>query len=104
MVARGNHTLAGRGQGWARAHLGCGHLGQPPTLPFGLLKPLDLKTPGERQFFHDEFRSSAATENPNSEIRNSILAPCRDGELEEIFAIIITDASPSTIHDSPIHV
>jgi hypothetical protein len=24
--------------------------------------------------------------------------------LEEIIAIIITDASPSTIHDSPIHV
>jgi hypothetical protein len=35
---------------------------------------------------------------------NSVLAPCRDGDLEEIIAIIITDASPSTIHDSPIHV
>jgi hypothetical protein len=31
------------------------------------------------------------------------MAPCRDGDLEEIF-IIITDVSPSTIHDSPIHV
>jgi hypothetical protein len=36
--------------------------------------------------------------------RNSILAPSRDGDLEEIIAIIITDVSSSTIHDSPIHV
>jgi hypothetical protein len=36
--------------------------------------------------------------------RNSVLAPCRDGDLEEIIAIIITDICPSTIHDSPIHV
>ena len=36
--------------------------------------------------------------------RNSVLAPCRDGELEEIIAVIVTDASPSTIHASPIHV
>jgi hypothetical protein len=28
----------------------------------------------------------------------------RDGDLEEIFITIITDVSPSTIHDSPIHV
>jgi hypothetical protein len=36
--------------------------------------------------------------------RNSVLAPCRDGDLEEIFITIITDIIPSTIHDSPIHV
>ena len=53
--------------------------------------------------FPETLQSSAATENPISGIRNSVLAPCRDGELEEIIAIIITDASPSTIHDSPIH-
>jgi hypothetical protein len=35
--------------------------------------------------------------------RNSVLAPCRDWDLEEIFITIITDVSPSTIHDSPIH-
>jgi hypothetical protein len=36
--------------------------------------------------------------------KNSVLAPSRDGDLEEIIAIIIiTDVSPSTIHDSPIH-
>jgi hypothetical protein len=43
-------------------------------------------------------------QKPRFRTRNSVLAPCRDGELEEIIAIIITDASPSTIHDSPIHV
>jgi hypothetical protein len=36
--------------------------------------------------------------------RNSVLAPCRDRDLEEIFITIITDVPPSTIHDSPIHV
>jgi hypothetical protein len=35
---------------------------------------------------------------------NSVLAPCLDGDLEEIFITIITDISPSTIHDSLIHV
>jgi hypothetical protein len=42
-------------------------------------------------------------QKPRFGTRNSILAPCRDGDLEEIF-IIITDVSPSTIHDFPIHV
>jgi hypothetical protein len=32
------------------------------------------------------------------------MAPCRDGDLEEIFITIITDVTPWTIHDSPIHV
>jgi hypothetical protein len=32
------------------------------------------------------------------------MAPCRDGDLEEIFITIITDVSPSTIYDSRIHV
>jgi hypothetical protein len=32
------------------------------------------------------------------------MAPCRDGDLEEIITIIITDVSPLTIHDLPIHV
>ena len=50
-----------------------------------------------------EFCYVAAIKNPNPGTRNSVLAPCRDGELEEIIAIIITDTSPSTIHDSPIH-
>jgi hypothetical protein len=32
------------------------------------------------------------------------VAPYQDGDLEEIITIIITDLSPSTIHDSPIYV
>jgi hypothetical protein len=43
-------------------------------------------------------------QKPRFGTRNSILAPCWDGDLEEIITIIITDASPSTIHDFPIHV
>ena len=59
---------------------------------------------GGSTFFQKEFCCSVAIKNPISGSRNSVLAPYRDGELEEIIAIIITDASPSTIHDSPIHV
>ena len=46
VAARGSHTLAGRGQGWARALVWRGRLGRPPTLPFGLHKALDLKSDG----------------------------------------------------------
>jgi hypothetical protein len=43
-------------------------------------------------------------QKPRFRTRNPILALCRDGDLEEIFIAIITDVSPSTIHESPIHV
>jgi hypothetical protein len=45
-------------------------------------------------------------QKPRFGTRNSVLAPRWDGDLEEIIAIaiIITDASRSTIHDFPIHV
>ncbi len=52
----------------------------------------------------EDIQNSAAIAKLRLGIRNSVLAPCRDGELEEIIAIIATDASPSTIHVSPIHV
>ena len=51
--ARGDHTLAGRGQGWARALIGRGHLGQPATLPFRLLKALNLIFDGGFIIFHE---------------------------------------------------
>ena len=60
VAARGSHTVAGRGQGWARAQLGCGHFGQPPTLPFGLLKPLDLIFDGGSTIFRETHLRSAA--------------------------------------------
>ena len=104
VAARGSHTLAGRGQGWARALLGCGHLGHPPTLPFGLHKALDLKSDGGFVIFRETHLRSAADAISISGIRSSVLAPCQDGDSEEIITIVIITASPSTIHDSPIHV
>jgi hypothetical protein len=59
---------------------------------------------GVRCFSQIDFRYAATTRNRYFGTRNSILAPCWDGDLEEIFITIITDVSPSTIHDSPIHV
>jgi hypothetical protein len=55
-------------------------------------------------FFPDRVPLRRHHQIPRFGTRNSVLAPCRDGVLEEIIAIIITDISPSTIHDSPIHV
>jgi hypothetical protein len=55
-------------------------------------------------FFPDRVPLCCHHQKPPFETRNSILAPYRDGDLEEIIAIIITDVSPSTIYDSPIHV
>ena len=63
-----------------------------------------MKLTGGLKFFQKEVRCAATTRNPIPGTRSSVLAPCRDGELEEIIAIIITNASTSTIHDSPIHV
>ena len=84
VVARGNHTLARRGQGWARALLGCGHLGHPPTLPFGLHKALDLKIIGGFVIFRETHPRSAADVISILRIRSSVLAPCWDGDSEEI--------------------
>jgi hypothetical protein len=55
-------------------------------------------------FFPDRLLLHRRHQKPRFGTRNSILATCRDGDLEEIFITIITDVTPSTIHDSPIHV
>jgi hypothetical protein len=55
-------------------------------------------------FFPDRLPLRYHHQKPRFGTRNSVLAPCQDGDLEEIFITIITDVSPSTIHDSPIHV
>jgi hypothetical protein len=49
-------------------------------------------------FFPDRLPLSRHHQKPQFGTRNSVLASCRDGDLEEIFIIIITDISPSTIH------
>ncbi|KAK1668885.1 hypothetical protein QYE76_057044 [Lolium multiflorum] len=69
---------------------------------FGLLIASDLKTHREKSKSRNP--PNAATETPSQEPEVSVLALRRDGELEEIIAIITTDASPSTSHVSPIHV
>ena len=99
VAARGDHTLAGRGQGWAHALIGCGQLEHPPTLPFGLLKVLDLIFDGGFVIFRETHPRSAANTISILGIRSSALAPCRDGDSEEIVTIVIITASPSTIDD-----
>ena len=104
MAARGNHAIVGRDQGWARALVWRGRLGRPPTLPFGLHKALDLNIDGGFVIFRETHPRSAANAISIPGIRSSVLAPCRDGDSEEIITIVIITASPSTIHDFPIHV
>jgi hypothetical protein len=77
----------------------------PQPSPRPLLPPrytLWPESSGGSAFFPDRVPLCRHHQKPQFRTRNSVLAPCRDGDLEEI--IIITDVSPSTIHDSPIHV
>jgi hypothetical protein len=74
----------------------CGRLGGPPTLSSGLYTPFDLKTPGGSTIFPETIQYAAAIAKLRLRTRNSVLALRRDGELEEIIAIVTTDASPST--------
>jgi hypothetical protein len=55
-------------------------------------------------FFPDRLPLRHRHQKPQFGTRNFVLAPYRDGDLEEIFITIITDVTPLTIHDSPIHV
>jgi hypothetical protein len=54
-------------------------------------------------FFPDRLPLRRHHQKPRFRTRNSVLAPYQDGDLEEIIIAIITGISPSTIHDSPIH-
>ena len=103
-AARGNHAIVGCGQGWARALVWRGRLSRPPTLPFGLLKALDLNIIGGFVIFRETHPRSTADAILIPGIGSSVLAPCQDGDSGEIITIVIITASPSTIHDSPIHV
>jgi hypothetical protein len=89
----------GAAQAWSR----------PPLVrpPRPLLPPTYTWWPdnsGGSVFFPDRLPLRRHHQKPQFRIRNSVLAPCRDGDLEEIFITITIDVSPSTIHDSPIHV
>jgi hypothetical protein len=96
-------TTRGRGPALATPTYG-GHLGHRLDPSFRLHIPSDLKGAGVQCFFADRLPLRRRHQKPRFGTRNSVLAPCRDGDLEEIFITIITDVSPSTIHDSPIHV
>jgi hypothetical protein len=87
-----------------RAHLWWGQLGRRLDPSFRLHISSDLKGAGGSVFFPDRLPLHHHHQEPQFGTRNSVLAPCRDRDLEEIYIIIITDVSPSTIHDFPIHV
>jgi hypothetical protein len=79
----------------------------PQPSPWPLLPPTYTLWPersGGSAFFPDILPLRCHHQKPRFGTRNSVLAPCRDEDLEEIFITIITDVSPSIIHDSPIHV
>jgi hypothetical protein len=90
----------GAAQAWPRQ--GVVRPPQPP--PRALLSPtytLRPETIGGLAFFPDRLPLCRHHQKSRFGTRNSVLAPCWDGDLEEIFITIITDISPSTIHDSP---
>jgi hypothetical protein len=92
----------GAAQAWPRQ--GVVRPPQPP--PRAILPPTYTsrpKTIGGLAFFPERVPLRRHHQKPRFGTRNSVLAPCQDGDLEEIF-IIITDVPPSTIHESPIHV
>jgi hypothetical protein len=95
--------LGGAAQAWPRPPV----VRPPRPSPRPLLPPTCTWWPensGGSAFFLDRLLLHRHHQKLQFGTRNSVLAPCRDGDLEEIFITIITDVSPSTIHDSPIHV
>jgi hypothetical protein len=93
----------GAGQAWPRQRV----VWLPQPSPRSLLPPtytLWHENIGGSAFFLDRVPLCCHHQKSWFGTRNSVLALYRDGDLEEIFIIIITDVSPSTIHDSPIHV
>ena len=101
---RGAHTTRWRGWAQAAPPHGVATSATPPTPLRDYKTPFDLKTEGGFDHCSENTPERRRHRKPYFGTRNSVLAPCRDGELEEIIAIIATDASPSTIHVSPIHV
>jgi hypothetical protein len=98
-------TTPPSGAGQARPRLGVVWSPQPspraPLLPTYTLWPENI---GVLAFFPDRIPLRRHHQKPRFRTRNFVLACCRDRDLEDIIAIIITDPSPLTIHDSPIHV
>jgi hypothetical protein len=93
----------GAAQAWPRPPVVRPHQ-PPPRAPLSPTYTSRPETIGGSTFFPDRLPLRRHHQKPRFRTRNSILAPCRDRDLEEIFITIITDVSLSTIHDSPIHV
>jgi hypothetical protein len=100
---RGHHTTWWRGLGLV---VPGGAVAAPAisSSPLSSTYTLWPETIRGSAFFLDRVLLRRHHQKPRFGTRNSVLAPCRDGDLEEVFIIIITDVSPSTIYDSPIHV
>src|SRR3954465_14971146 len=82
-----------------RTRVASGRLRHLLGLPFHLYDLRDVKTRGGLELFAKQVRCAAITRNPIPGTRNSVLAPCRDGEMEEIIAITVTNTFTSIIHD-----
>jgi hypothetical protein len=78
----------GHARGW------CGRLSHRLELSLRIYKVPNLKTEGGFDVFPERVPMCRHQQKPQFGTRNSVLASCRDGKLEEIIAIIITDASP----------
>jgi hypothetical protein len=82
----------------------------PRPSPRPLLPPTYILWPkrsGGLAFYPDRVPLRCHHQKLRFGTRNSVLAPCWDGDSEEIFITIITiitDVPPSIIHDSAIHV
>ena len=98
-----SHPTWQRGLGLAALGGGLAAPDYPSVSLFAYKLPSDLKTQGGFDVFPERVLFPRHHQIPRFRTRNSVLAPCRDRELEEIIAIIITIASPSTIHVSPIY-
>ena len=98
------HTTWPRGLAQAAPGGGLAAPDSPSVSLFAYKKPSDLKTLGGFDVFPEGVPLRRHHQIPRNSTKNSVLAPCRDGDSEEIVAIVITNASPSTIHVSSIHV
>ena len=93
-------------QAWAHLWTPLGGAATPGTPSASLCAyklPFDLKTEGGSIVLQKEFRSAAATRNQDLDPETPFRHPAGTGNLERIIAIVITNASPSTIDVSLIH-
>ena len=76
----GPHTTWPHGGPMAARAGGVEASGTPSRASFDYLTPFDLKTSGGYPLFTKPLRNSAAIANPLPGVRNSVLAPYRDGD------------------------